>query len=87
MEKRKKKRTFDSDEVMIKSAKIWLRPFMSKKYDVTKHPKYHLTADFSAKNYFDIEKFIQRGDNLILKPDDEYIVIDGNEVQDALADQ
>jgi type IV secretion system protein VirD4 len=53
-----------------------VRPFMSKKYDVTKHPKYHLTADFSAKNYFDIEKYIKRGDNLILKPDDEYEVIE-----------
>ena len=64
-----------------------VRPFLSNKYDLTKHPKYHLTADYSAKNYFDIGKFIQRGDNLILKPDDEYIVIDENEVQDALADQ
>ena len=64
-----------------------VRPFLSNKYDLTKHPKYHLTADYSAKNYFDIGKFIQRGDNLILKPDDEYIVIDENEVKSVLEDQ
>ena len=64
-----------------------VRPFLSNKYDLTKHPKYHLTADYSEKNYFDIGKFIQRGDNLILKPDDEYIVIDGNEVKSVLEDQ
>lgn len=64
-----------------------VRPFMSKKYDVTKHPKYHLTADFSAKNYFDIEKYIKRGDNLILKPDDTYEVIEATDMESAQADQ
>ena len=63
-----------------------VRPFLSKKYDLTKHPKYHLTADYNAKNTFDIEKFLKRGDNLILKGDDEFIVIDKEEIESALAD-
>lgn len=58
-----------------------VRPFISNKYDLTKHPKYHLTADYSAKNYFDVEQFVKRGDNLILKPDDEYEVIDADELE------
>ena len=57
-----------------------VRPFLSKKYDLTQHPRYKQTADYSKKNYFDIEKFLKQKDNLILKPDDEYIVIDENEV-------
>lgn len=53
-----------------------VRPFLSKKYDLTVHPRYRLTADYSKKNLFDIEKYLKRKDNLILKADDEYEVID-----------
>ena len=58
-----------------------VRPFLSKKYDLTIHPRYHLTADYSKKNLFDIAKYLKRKDNLILKADDEYEVIDANELQ------
>lgn len=51
-----------------------VRPFLSEKYDLTKHPNYKLTADYDEKNYFDIEKFLNR--KLELKDDDEYEVID-----------
>ena len=54
-----------------------VRPFLSDKYDLTQHPKYPLTADADKRNWFDIEKFLDH--NLILKPDDEYEVIDLNE--------
>lgn len=50
-----------------------VRPFLSKKYDLTKHPNYQMTADYSKKNLFDIEKYINR--KLILKEKDEYEVI------------
>jgi type IV secretion system protein VirD4 len=63
------------------------RPFLSKKYDLTKHPNYKLTADYSKKNYFDVEKFLKEKDNLILRPDDEYEVIDVDEMESALACQ
>ena len=51
-----------------------VRPFFSDKYDLTKHPNYHLTSDYDEKNYFDIEKFLHN--KFILKADDEYEVID-----------
>jgi len=35
-----------------------VRPFLSEKYDITKHPNYHLTADADPKNAFDIESFL-----------------------------
>jgi type IV secretion system protein VirD4 len=54
-----------------------VRPFLSEKYDLTKHPNYKLTADYDEKNYFDIEKFLNR--KLELKDDDEYEVIDVTE--------
>ena len=32
-----------------------VRPFLSDKYDLTKHPNYEYTADADNKNWFDIE--------------------------------
>ena len=55
-----------------------VRPFMSNKYDLTKHPNYHLTADADRKNTFNIEKFL---DNRIkLKAKDKYEVIDADRI-------
>ena len=51
-----------------------VRPFLSDKYDLTKHPKYYLTADADKKNWFDIEKFLSH--KVKLKPDDVYDVIE-----------
>ena len=35
-----------------------VRPFLSDKYDITKHPNYRYTADADSKNAFDIEQFL-----------------------------
>ena len=35
-----------------------VRPFLSDKYDITKHPNYPYTADADPKNAFDIEAFL-----------------------------
>ena len=35
-----------------------VRPFLSDKYDITKHPNYRYTSDFSEKNRFSIEKYL-----------------------------
>ena len=51
-----------------------VRPFLSDKYDLTKHPKYYLTADADKKNWFDIEKYLSH--KVKLKPDDVYDVIE-----------
>ena len=56
-----------------------VRPFFSDKYDLTRHPKYSLTADADKRNWFDIEKFLKKKDNLILKADDQFTVIEVTE--------
>ena len=45
-----------------------VRPFLSDKYDITKHPNFKYTADASKKNAFDIEAFLSA--RLKLKPND-----------------
>lgn len=65
----------DGDKCIVQLRGV--RPFLSDKYDLTKHPNYKLTADYDGKNYFDIERFLNH--NLELKDDDEYVVIDVTE--------
>ena len=45
-----------------------VRPFLSNKYDLTKHPLYRYTADYDKKYAFDIARFLSH--RLKLKPDD-----------------
>ena len=35
-----------------------VRPFLSEKYDITKHPNYKYLSDADRRNTFDIEKFL-----------------------------
>ena len=49
-----------------------VRPFLSSKYDITKHPNYRYTSDYDKKNAFDIERFLSH--QLKLKPDDAFEV-------------
>ena len=49
-----------------------VRPFLSNKYDITKHPNYRYTSDYDKKNAFDIERFLSH--QLKLKPDDAFEV-------------
>ena len=49
-----------------------VRPFLSDKYDITKHPNYHLTADADPRNAFDIEQFLST--RLKPKPNEVYQV-------------
>jgi type IV secretion system protein VirD4 len=51
-----------------------VRPFLSDKYDLTKHPNYKYTADADDKNWFSIKKYLDR--KLKLRERDEYIVIE-----------
>ncbi len=51
-----------------------VRPFMSNKFDITKHPNYKYLSDASPKNYFDIEKYLST--QLKTKPDDVYEVFE-----------
>ena len=49
-----------------------VRPFLSDKYDITKHPNYPYTADADPKNAFDIEAFLST--RLKLKHNEVYDV-------------
>ena len=49
-----------------------VRPFLSDKYDITKHPNYKYLSDANPKNAFDIEKFLST--KLKLKPEEEFEV-------------
>ncbi len=51
-----------------------VRPFLSDKYDLTKHPNFRYTADYDKKYTFDIEKYLNR--RMKLKADDVYDVIE-----------
>ena len=57
-----------------------VRPFMSNKFDITKHPQYKYLSDANPKNNFDIEKFLST--QLKTKPDDVYAVyeVDASDV-------
>ena len=37
-----------------------VRPFLSDKFDITKHKNYKLLEDFDKKNLFDVEKYMKR---------------------------
>lgn len=48
-----------------------VRPFLSRKYDITKHPNYKYLSDFNPKNTFDIEKYLST--RLRVRPDDLFL--------------
>jgi type IV secretion system protein VirD4 len=47
-----------------------VRPFLSDKYDITKHPNYKYLSDYDSRNAFPIEKFLST--KLKTKPDDVF---------------
>lgn len=47
-----------------------VRPFLSRKYDITKHPNYKLLSDFNEKNAFNIEKFLST--RMPMRPGERY---------------
>jgi len=49
-----------------------VRPFLSDKYDITKHPNYKYLSDADEKNTFNIEKFLST--KLKTKPNDTFDV-------------
>ena len=47
-----------------------VRPFLSRKYGITKHPNYKYLSDFDEKNVFDIEKYLST--RLPVRPEELY---------------
>ena len=46
-----------------------VRPFLSNKYDITKHPNYKYLSDYDKKNTFNVEKFLST--RLVLVDEEE----------------
>ena len=47
-----------------------VRPFLSEKFDITKHPNYKYLSDYDKKNAFNIERFLSA--RLKLRPDEQF---------------
>ena len=54
-----------------------VRPFLSDKYDITRHPNYPYTADADPKNAFNIEAFLST--RLTVKPGDTFVTFETDE--------
>ena len=48
-----------------------VRPFLSDKYDLTRHPNYRYTADADPKNVFDMERYMKK-QRAVVKPTDTF---------------
>ena len=55
-----------------------VRPFLSDKYDITRHPNYKYLSDANPRNAFDIEKYLST--KLVPKADEVYEVFDAGRV-------
>ena len=74
------------DEIAVMSGKKCIfqlrgvRPFLSDKYDITKHKRYRQLSDFDEKNTFSIKKYTSK--RLEIKPDQEVEVYDAGEIEE-----
>jgi len=50
------------------------RPFLSRKYDLTKHPKYKGLSDYDRRHRFNVERYLST--KLRAKPDDVFEVVE-----------
>ena len=62
---------FTVEEIMRNGGKCifqlrGVRPFLSDKFDITRHKNYKLLEDYDKKNVFDIERYIKRKGEVIL---------------------
>ncbi len=49
----------DGDKCILQLRGV--RPFLSDKYDASKHPLYQETGEYDDRNRLDIKKFVNRG--------------------------
>ena len=62
-----------------------VRPFLSRKYDITKHPNYPYLSDADPKNAFDIEAYLHC--KLKLKANEEYDTFEVDAAEDDIAEE
>jgi type IV secretion system protein VirD4 len=51
-----------------------VRPFLSDKYDITKHPRYKYLADYDERNKFNMEQYMKKSKKRkqVVKPDEVF---------------
>ena len=59
-----------------------VRPFLSNKYDITKHKRYKELADYDKKNAFDVEKYLEH--RLVLPKDAEFELYECNVTEEEI---
>ena len=67
-----------------------VRPFLSEKYDITKHPNYKYLSDFQPKNAFHIEKYLSHQLKLRLEEEFDAVEVEvsgTSEEEEALLDE
>ena len=47
-----------------------VRPFLSDKFDITKHKNYKLLEDYDKRNLFDVEGYLKRRGQVKLRAND-----------------
>ena len=62
-----------------------VRPFLSDKYDITRHKNYRYLSDSNPKNAFNISKLVSS--TLKVKPDEEYEYFEYEPSEDVLSDE
>ena len=59
-----------------------VRPFLSDKFDITRHKRYKELSDFDKKNAFDVEAYMKRQLRLRVKEEFDMFEVDGDENED-----
>lgn len=71
----------DGDKCILQLRGV--RPFLSNKFDITKHKRYKELADYDKKNAFDIEKYLEH--RLVLKKDEAFDLYECNVTDEEVA--
>lgn len=59
-----------------------VRPFLSDKFDITRHKRYKELSDFDKKNAFDVEAYMKHQLRLRVKEEFDLFEVDGDENED-----
>ena len=73
----------DGMKCILQLRGVW--PFLSDKYDITKHKNYRYLSDSNRKNAFDIGKFVLR--KLKVDPDSQFEFYEYEPPEDELPDE
>ena len=59
-----------------------VRPFLSDKFDITKHKRYRELSDYDEKNAFDVEAYMKHQLKIRRQEEFDLYEVDGNEAEE-----